>query len=68
MNNVEKMAYSPIEAASATGLCLNTIYKLLRQNRLQSVRVNRKLLIPRTSISAFLAGQPPQPPSAGSII
>jgi excisionase family DNA binding protein len=57
MDSIEKMAYSPIEAAGATGLCLNTIYKLLKQNRLKSVRVNRKLLIPRTSIEAFLAGQ-----------
>ena len=60
MDSIEKMAYSPIEAAGATGLCLNTIYKLLKQNRLQSVRVNRKLLIPKTSIfqSYGLTNQP----------
>jgi len=51
--------YSPIEAAGATGLCLNTIYKLLKQKRLKAVRVNRKLLIPKASIEAFLGNQPP---------
>ena len=63
MNGIEKLAFSPIEAAGATGLCLNTIYKLLKQNRLQSVRVNRKLLIPRTSIEAFLMGKSNNQPS-----
>jgi excisionase family DNA binding protein len=59
MDSIEKLAYSPIEAASATGLCLNTIYKLLKQNRLKAVRVNRKLLIPKASIEAFLGNPPP---------
>jgi excisionase family DNA binding protein len=43
----EKMAFSPQEAAMATGLCLNTIYKLLKQRRLQAVKIDRKLLIPK---------------------
>ena len=59
MDGLEKLAYSPIEAAGATGLCLNTIYKLLKQNRLKAVRVNRKLLIPKASIEAFLGNPPP---------
>jgi len=59
MDSIEKLAYSPIEAAGATGLCLNTIYKLLKQNRLKAVRVNRKLLIPKASIEAFLGNPSP---------
>jgi excisionase family DNA binding protein len=59
MDSIEKLAYSPREAAGATGLCLNTIYKLLKQNRLKAVRVNRKLLIPKASIEAFLGNPPP---------
>ena len=59
MDSIEKLAYSPIEAAGATGLCLITIYKLLKQNRLNAVRVNRKLLIPKASIEAFLGNPPP---------
>jgi excisionase family DNA binding protein len=59
MDSIEKLVYSPIEAAGATGLCLNTIYKLLKQKRLKAVRVNRKLLIPKASIEAFLGNQPP---------
>ena len=59
MDSIEKLVYSPIEAAGATGLCLNTIYKLLKQKRLKAVRVNRKLLIPKASIEAFLSNSPP---------
>jgi excisionase family DNA binding protein len=52
----EKMAFSPMECSVLTGLCLNTIYKLLKQNRLQSIRIDRKILIPRTSLESFLSG------------
>jgi excisionase family DNA binding protein len=59
----EKMAFSPQEAAMATGLCLNTIYKLLKQRRLQAVKIDRKLLIPRKSLESFLSVIDTDPPA-----
>ena len=50
----DKLAYSPQEAAMTLGLCLNTIYKLLKRGQLQSVKLDRKILIPRTEIDRLL--------------
>ena len=50
----DKMAYSPQEAAMTLGLCLNTIYKLLKRGQLQSVKLDRKILIPRTEIERLI--------------
>ena len=50
----EKMAFSPIETADALGLCLNSIYKMLRRGQLKGVHLDRKILIPRTEIEALL--------------
>ena len=51
----EKMAYSPQEAAMTLGLCLNTIYKLIKQGQLRSVKLDRKILIPTTEIERLLS-------------
>ena len=50
----DKLAYSPQEAAMALGLCLNTIYKLLKRGQLQSVKLDWKILIPRTEIERLI--------------
>jgi excisionase family DNA binding protein len=50
----EKLTYSPQEAAVMLGLCLNTIYKLLKRGQLQSVKLDRKILIPRTEIERLI--------------
>jgi excisionase family DNA binding protein len=50
----EKLAYSPQEAAMTLGLCLNTVYKLIKNKRLKSVKLDRKILIARTEIERFL--------------
>jgi excisionase family DNA binding protein len=49
------MAYSPQEAAMTLGLCLNTIYKLIKQGQLRSVKLDRKILIPTTEIERLLS-------------
>jgi excisionase family DNA binding protein len=60
----EKFAVSPMEFSIKTSLCLNTTYKLIREGRLHAVRVDRKLLIPMTSVEAFLQGNPPEDQTA----
>lgn len=42
------------DAAELLGLGRNTTYDLVRSGRLRSVRVGRRLVIPRSEIDAFL--------------
>lgn len=53
----ERLAYTPQEAADALGLCLNTIYALLREKRIKSVRYGRKHLIPASELAKVLEGE-----------
>ena len=50
----EKLVYTPQEAADALNLSLNTIYSILREKRLRSVRYGRKHLIPASELSRLL--------------
>lgn len=49
-----KLAYTPDEAAKATGLGKTTIYRLLKEGRLKRVKVGRSTIIPRSSLLALL--------------
>jgi excisionase family DNA binding protein len=49
-----KLAYTPDEAAKATGLGRTTIYRLLKEGRLKRVKVGRSTIIPRSSLLALL--------------
>lgn len=57
----ERLAYSPLEAASMLGLCLNSIYKLLKRGQLRGVKVERKILIPKSEVERFLGPNRNQP-------
>ncbi len=63
MNSIEKMAYSPIETAGALGLCLNSVYKMLRRGQLNGVRVDRKILVPRAELERLLHLDGPDSPT-----
>lgn len=52
--NHERLTVGVAEAAKLLGLGRNTTYTLLRSGRLRSVRVGRRLVIPRSEIDAFL--------------
>ena len=70
MTSNDKMAFSPQEAASTLGLCLNSVYKMLRRGQLKGVRVDRKILIPRSEIEALLhpgSTNPPPGPTNGAL-
>lgn len=59
----EKLAYSPQECSMALGLCLNSVYKLIKQGKLKSVKPDRKILIPRYEIDRLLNTQQSPPPT-----
>jgi len=60
MTMMGKMAFSPQEAALMLGLCLNTVYKLIREGKLKAVKLDRKILIPRIEIERLLFGNQSQ--------
>lgn len=52
-----KIAYSIMEACDATSLGKTTIYALIRDGRLKTVRIGRRTLIPGESLQALLCAQ-----------
>jgi excisionase family DNA binding protein len=53
---IEKLAFSPQEAATAAGLSLNTLYKLIKTGRLRHVKLDRRILISREALNELLNG------------
>lgn len=52
-DNGFKIAYSPAEAAEATGLGQTTIYAMMKSGRLKRVKIGTRTLIPRASLEAL---------------
>lgn len=50
----QRLTLDVAEAAELLGLGRNTTYTLVRSGRLRSVRVGRRLVIPRSEVDAFL--------------
>ena len=55
---MEKLAYTPEEAAAATGLGRTSIFEALRGGRLERRKAGARTLIPAKSLRAFLAALP----------
>jgi excisionase family DNA binding protein len=53
---VERLAYSPEEAAEALGISRHLMYDLLRTGQLRSRKAGNRRLIGLRQIEAFLAG------------
>lgn len=53
---VERLAYSPDEAAEALGISRHLVYDLLRTGQLRSRKAGNRRLIGLHQIEAFLAG------------
>lgn len=51
----EPKLYRPEEAAQALGLSRSTVYELLADGRLASVKVGRSRRIPRAALDRFVA-------------
>jgi excisionase family DNA binding protein len=58
---VERLAYSPAEAALALGVTRQTLDKLTRLGQLRVVKIGRSVKIPTTEVLR-LAGLSPQDP------
>ncbi len=56
-SNIDVRAYRVRDAARTYGLSRTTLYKLLAEGRLQSVKVGRRRLILRDSLDALLGGR-----------
>jgi len=56
-SNIDVRAYRVGDAARAYGLSRTTLYKLLSEGRLQSVKIGRRRLILRDSLDALLGAR-----------
>ncbi len=56
--NDNKLAFTPAEAAAATGLGQTTIYALMKDGRLKRIKVGRSTLIPKSSLLELLGEAP----------
>lgn len=56
----DRLAYSPVEFAAQTGLCLNTVYAYIKKGQLRCVKLERRILISREAADAFLSGSQEQ--------
>lgn len=56
-NTVERLAYSPLEAAAALGVSKNLIYAMLATGQIKSIRAGdsrKKIIIPKACLDEFL--------------
>lgn len=58
---MERLVMTPEEAAEALGVGKSTIYDLMRANRLRSVKIGRRRLIPIAACREFLDALPTEP-------
>ena len=54
MATLDKLAYSPLEVSQLMGLSLGSVYLYLRDGRIPSVKLGRRILISRKSLEAIL--------------
>jgi excisionase family DNA binding protein len=52
----KRRAYSIREAASMCGVSRATLYRLLRQGKITTIKIGSRRLVPEASIDALLAG------------
>lgn len=53
-NNQERLSYNPDELVGLTGLGRSTVYALLRAGKIPSLRLGRRILVPRQGLEEFL--------------
>jgi excisionase family DNA binding protein len=61
---LEQMAYSPLEAARATGQSRGKIFKDIREGKLRAVKSGSRTLILRADLEAYLRDLPAREPVA----
>ena len=55
MNQENKLVYSVIEMAELLGIGRSTAYELLRSGTVPSLRLGRRIVVPKLALSRFLA-------------
>jgi excisionase family DNA binding protein len=53
---VERRTYSVEEAGQILGVCRNTAYDLAKTGQLPTIRLGRRLLVPKAAVEALLGG------------
>lgn len=66
MAETEPLTYSVTEAAQVLGISRTTAYECVRTGELRAVRLGRRLVVPKTAITALLDGPTPTAPSAST--
>lgn len=56
---IERLAYTKLEAAKALGLSLRTIDNLIAAKELTVRRIGRRVVIPATGLQALIRGDHP---------
>lgn len=54
VQSIERIAYSPAEAAAAIGLSTGSIYALVKTGELPALKKNRKILISADHLRAYV--------------
>ena len=52
---VERRAFSIVEAAQMCAISRATVYKLIEQNKLETVKIGSRRLVPLSAIDALLS-------------
>lgn len=52
----EKLAFTPDDCREMLSLGRDKVYSLIHSGELRSIRVGRRLLIPKDAVTAFLQG------------
>lgn len=50
-----RLTYTVAEAAAMLGIGINTAYEALKRGEIPSVRLGRRLLVPKAAFESFLA-------------
>ncbi len=59
----EKIALSPAEVSQALGISLNSVYTYIRQGRIKSCRLGKRILISRTELEKLVNDPTPVVPA-----
>jgi len=57
----ETMGMTPEMISEETHLHINTVYALLKANKIPHIKLTRRYIISRSEFSKWLAGNPPAP-------
>ena len=55
--NFEPIAYSIADAVRASSICRTSLYRLIKEGKLEARKVGKRTLIPAASLRALVEGQ-----------